>query len=166
MWCLGFLVVLLLSLTTLGALPLAARPCILPVMGEEPMSEVEREQPYRLATHPITLPGYDGLLLRPLNRLDEPKFYEIAGRDYRRLARPAPGSNIFDEDIRSATGGDYFLPGRDGSVLWHLPYGSDTRQEARPGHKWWGTAYDEGTQEFYVGFAPQAPLLLWDGDAK
>lgn len=164
MWFFGFLVAFLLSLTPLGALPLAAGPCILPVTGEEPMSEAERKQPYRLATHPTTLPGYDSLLLRPLNRPDGPEFYEIAGRHYRQLARPAPGSNIFDQDVRPVTGGDYFLPGWDSRILWHLPAGSDQWQEAKPGEKWWGTAYDEGTQDFYVGFAPQAPLRRWDGD--
>jgi len=66
----ALLLAFLLSLTPLWALPVAAGPCILPVTGEEPMSEVEREQPYRLASHPISLPGYDGLLMRPLNRPD------------------------------------------------------------------------------------------------
>ena len=159
----GLVFAFLLFLTPLGALPLAAGPCILPVTGEEPMSEVEREQPYRLASHPIILPGYDGLLLRPLNRPDEPEFYEIDGRQYRRLASPAPGSNIIDRDLVLATGGDYFLPGWAGRVLWHLPASSDTWEEARPGETWWGTAFDEGTQDFYVGFAPKAPLLRWDG---
>ena len=28
-----------------------------------------------------------------------------------------------------------------------------------------GTAYDEGSKDFYVGFGPQAPLLRWDGSA-
>lgn len=165
MWFFGFLVAFHLSLTPLGARPLAAGPCILPVTGEEPMSEVEREQPYRLASHPITLPGYDGLLLRPLNRSDEPKFYEIAGRDYRQLARPAPGSSIIDKEARLVTGGDYFLAGWDGRFLWQLPAGSEQWQEARPGGKWWATAYDEGTRDFYVGFSPQASLLRWDGKA-
>lgn len=159
----GLVLAFLLFLTPLGALPLAAGPCILPVTGEEPLSEVEREQPYRLASHPIILPGYDGLLLRPLNRPDEPEFYEVDGRQYRRLASPAPGSNIIDRDLVLATGGDYFLPGWAGRVLWHLPAGSDTWEEARPGETWWGTAFDEGTQDFYVGFAPKAPLLRWDG---
>lgn len=144
----GCLVAFLFSLMPLGALPLAAGSCILPIEGEEPMSEVERDQPYRLATHPITPPGYDGLLLRPLNRPDEPEFYEIGGWDYRRLASSAPGSNIFDGDLRLATGGDRFLAGWDGRVLWHLPSGSDTWEEVRPGETWWGTAFDEGKQDF------------------
>jgi hypothetical protein len=161
----SLLLALLLSLIPLGALPLAAGPCILPVAGEEPMSEVEREQPYRLASNPITLPGYDGLLLRPYNRPEKLHFYEIAGTTYQARARPAPGSNIIDKDIRLVTGGDHFLAGWDGRVLWQLPAGSDQWQEARPGEKWWGTAYDEGTGDFYVGFAAQAPLLRWNGDA-
>jgi hypothetical protein len=36
-------------------------------------------------------------------------------------------------------------------------------ERVRPGEKWWGTAYDEGTGDIYVGFGPQAPLLRWDG---
>ena len=130
MWFFGFLVAFLLSLTPLGAMPLAAGPCVLPVTGEAPMSEVEREQPYRLATNPITLPGHDGLLLRPLNRPDEPEFHEIAGSDHRQLARPAPGSNIFDEELRLTTGRDHFLAGwvrcvaegpARGKVVGHCP---------------------------------------------
>lgn len=100
----GLLTAFVLSLIPLGALPVAAGPCILPVEGGEPMSEVEREQPYRLASHPISLPGYHGLLLRPLNRPDEPGFHVVDGWDYRKLARPAPGSNIFDGDLRLARG--------------------------------------------------------------
>lgn len=161
----GLLLAFLLSLTPLGALPLAAGPCILPVTGEEPLTEVELDQPYRLAANPITIPGHGGLLLRPVNRADNLHFYEIAGTTYRARARPAPGSNIIDRDVHLAVGGDYFLPGWDDRVLWQLPAGSDTWQEARPGEEWWGTAYDEGTQDFYVGFAAQAPLLRWDGDA-
>ena len=155
----------LLSLTPLGALPLVAGPCILPVTGEEPLTEVELDQPYRLAANPITIPGHGGLLLRPVNRADSLHFYEIAGTTYRVRARPAPGSNIIDRDVQLAVGGDYFLPGWDDRVLWQLPAGSDTWQEAWPGQKWWGTAYDEGTQDFYAGFAPKAPLLRWDGKA-
>lgn len=163
---LGFLVAsAVLSLTAFGALPLAASPCILPVEGEEPMSDVEREQPYRLATNSITLPGYSGLLLRPINRPGGYGLYEISGRDYRELARPAPGSNIFDQEIRLATGGDHFLAGWDDHALWHLPGGSDDWRRVRPGERWWGTAYDEGTGDFYAGFAPRDPLLRWDGDA-
>lgn len=161
----GFLLDLLLSLIPLGTLPLAAGPCILPVTGEEPMSEAEREQPYRLATNPITVPGYDGVLLRPLNRPEMRHFYEVVGTNYQARARPAPGSNIFDKDIRLVTGGDHFLAGWDGRVLWQLPAGSDQWQEARPGETWWGPAYDEGTGDFYVDFAAKAPLLRWDGDA-
>lgn len=161
----GFLVAFLLSLTALGSLPLAAGPCILPVTGEEPLTEVERDQPYRLATNPITLPGHGGLLLRPVNRTDTQHFYEIAGTTYKALARPAPGSNIIDGDVQLGIGGDYFLPGWDGRILWQLPAGSDTWQEARQGEKWWGTAYDKGIQDLYAGFAPKAPLLRWDGDA-
>lgn len=159
----GLLLALLLSLTPLGALPLAAGPCILPVTGEEPLTEVERDQPYRLATNPITIPGQGGLLLRPVNRADHLHFYEIVGTIYRARARPAPGSNIIDGEVQLAVGGDYFLPGWDDRVLWQLPAGSDAWQEAWPGQKWWGTAYDEGTQDFYAGFAPKAQLLRWDG---
>ncbi len=155
----------LLSLTALGAFSLAAGPCILPVEGEEPMSDVEREQPYRLATNPITLPGYSGLLLRPINRPGGYGLYEISGRDYREHARPAPGSNIFDQKVRLATGGDHFLAGWDDRALWHLPEASEKWQRVRPGERWWGTAYDEGTGDFYAGFAPRDPLLRWDGEA-
>ncbi|RYD18164.1 MAG: hypothetical protein EOP88_23560 [Verrucomicrobiaceae bacterium] len=161
----GLLLAFLLSLTPLGARPLAAGPCILPVTGEEPLTEVERDQPYRLAANPITIPGHGGLLLRPVNRTDHLHFYEIVGKTYRARARPAPGSNIIDGDVQLAVGGDYFLPGWDDRVLWQLPAGSDAWQEAWPGQKWWGTAYDEGTQDFYAGFAPKAPLLRWDGKA-
>lgn len=63
-----------LTFAVLGALPGKAGPCILPIEGEEPMSEVEVRQPSRLAWNPITLPGYAGLLLRPINRQGPPEF--------------------------------------------------------------------------------------------
>lgn len=89
----------------------AVTSCILPVEGEEPLSAVEAEQPYRLATNPITLPGYSGLLLRPLNRPGRQVFHEIDGRTYRHIQEPAPGSNIFDSDVKQVSAGDRFLLG-------------------------------------------------------
>lgn len=142
-----------------------AGPCILPVTGEEPMSEVETRQPYRLATNPITLPGYQGLLLRPLNRPSKDHAFQILGTRYEPVPAPAPGSNIFDKDLIQTASGDRFLAGWDNRILWHLPAGSQQWQQVRPGARWWGTAYDDGSEEFYVGFGAKEPLLRWDGTA-
>ena len=140
-------------------------PCILPVQGEEPLSDVEAEQPYRLATDPITLPGYKGLLVRPLNRPDDSNFYEITGRSYRRIPMPAPGSTYLDSESLPVSGGAQFLLGWAGRVVWHLPEGSDTWQDAAPGQTWWGYAYDPGAQDLYLSFGPGSPILRWDGTA-
>lgn len=141
----------------------SAGACILPITGEEPMSKVEMEQPGRLAWNPISLPGYDGLLLRPINRPSDGHFYQIVGTTYRKLAEPAAGSSIMNEEIRVAQGGDMFLPETAGKV-WHLPEGSDEwRQVAGDGRS--VTAHDEGTQDFYVGFDRGTRSLRWNGEA-
>jgi hypothetical protein len=165
MWFFGFLVAFLLFLTPLGALPLAAGPCILPVTGEEPMSDVEREQPGRLAWNPLVLPGYDGLLLRPINRPSDGHFYQIVGTAYRKVAEPAAGWSILDHELRVARGGDHFLS--DGGIgrLWRLPKGSGEWQEVILENLSSITAFDEGTQDFYVASGKGTPVLRWDGTA-
>ena len=159
----ALLLAFLLSLTPVGALPLTAGPCILPVTGEEPMSEVEREQPGRLAWNPLVLPGYEGLLLRPINRPRDGHFYQIVGTAYQKVAEPAAGWSILDHELRVARGGDHFLS--DGAIgrLWHLPQGSDEWQEVRLENRTSITAYDEGTQDFYVASGKGTKVLRWDG---
>lgn len=139
-----------------------ADPCILPITGEEPLSEVEMEQPGRLAWNPLTLPGYDGLLLRPINRPSDGNFYQIVGTTYRKMAEPAAGSNIIDDEIRIARGGDIFLGSRE---IWHLPKGSNEWRQVPGRDSFSLTAYDEGTQDLYVGLGRGTPSLRWDGAA-
>jgi hypothetical protein len=149
----------------LAALSAQADPCFLPITGEEPLSEVELEQPGRLAWNPLTLPGYDGLLLRPINRPSKGHFYQIIGTAYQKMAEPAAGSSIIDPEMWTARGGDIFLHDVDGGKIWHWPPGSDEWLELRGIGRWSITAYDDGTQDFYVGSGPKGPLLRWDGDA-
>lgn len=147
-----------LALMLLPAAPATSGPCIRPVSGEEPLSEVEAEQPYRLATHSLTLPGYKGLLLRPLNRPDDDRFYEIAGQTYRRIPTPAPGSTIFDSESLPVSAGGQFLLGWEGRKVWHLPDGSDDWQEFAPDQSWWGFAHDAGSGDLYLSFGISAPI--------
>ncbi len=154
-----------LGLMLLHSAPATSGPCILPVQGEEPLSEVEADQPYRLAIDPITLPGYKGLLVRPHNRPDDSNFYEITGHTYRRIATPAPGSTFLDSESLPVSGSGQFLLGWEGRVVWHLPDGSDDWQDAAPGQTWWGYAYDPGAQDLYLSFGPGSPTQRWDGTA-
>ena len=138
-----------------------AGPCILPVTGEEPLSEVEAEDPWRLASNPLVLPGYEGLLLRPVNRPTRGYFYQIVGTTYHRMAKPAAGSSIIEE-LLIAKGGDLFLPQSFGE-LWHLPKGAGQWQEVNAGNGLTNTAYDAGTQDLYAGFGQGTPVMRWDG---
>jgi hypothetical protein len=141
-----------------------AGPCILPVTGEEPLSVVEAEQPGRLAWNPLVLPGYEGLLLRPINRPSDGHFYQIVGTTYRKMAVPAAGSSILDEETLVAKGGDLFLP-EVGGRLWHLPQGLAQWQEVDVGNGLSITAHDAGSQDLYAGFGTSSPVLRWDGTA-
>jgi hypothetical protein len=142
-----------------------AGPCILPVTGEEPLSEAEAEQPGRLAWNPLVLPGYEGLLLRPINRPNDGHFYQIVGTVYQKVAEPAAGWSILDMELRVARGGDLFLPDGGLGRLWHLPQGSGHWQEVGAGAGPSLTAYDEGTQDFYAEFGNGTSVLRWDGTA-
>lgn len=42
--------------------------CVVPVAGSEPQLPVEFEQPYRIATSPRTVPGFDGMIVKAANR--------------------------------------------------------------------------------------------------
>lgn len=71
---------------------------------------------------------------------------------------------MFDQELRLARGGHFFLPGWDKRTLWHLPEGEKEWEAVHPSEGWWGEAYDKGTQDFYVGFGPKSRLLRWDGE--
>ena len=117
------LAALLLPLTV--GIEAVADSCILPVLGEEPLSDIELEQPYRLGSNPLVLPGYDGLLVRPLNRPGPGGFYEIDGNTYQVREEPAPGSNIFDGEALLVHGGHHILLGWQNNIAWQLAPGSD-----------------------------------------
>jgi hypothetical protein len=61
--------------------------CVRPVLGSEPLLDVEREQPYRLATSPRHIPGYDGLVVKAFNRHE---LYEIRGHRYQKIESDFP----------------------------------------------------------------------------
>ena len=50
--------------------------CVVPVAGSEPQLPVEFEQPYRIATSPRTVPGFDGMIVKAANRHE---LYEFKG---------------------------------------------------------------------------------------
>jgi hypothetical protein len=158
--------VLVAGVALMVASPVAgAGPCILPVTGEEPLSEAEAEAPWRLAWNPLVLPGYAGLLLRPINRPSDGHFYQIVGTTYQKVAEPTAGWSILDEELRVAPGGDRFLSDGVLGRLWHLPAGSDEWQEVAQENRTTITAYDEGTQDFFVASGNGAPVIRWDGKA-
>ena len=50
--------------------------CVVPVAGSEAKLPVEFEQPYRIATSPRTVPGFDGIIVKAANRHE---LYEFDG---------------------------------------------------------------------------------------
>jgi hypothetical protein len=68
---------LLISIAFFEATPAHAEQyCIQPVAGGEPTLSVELDQPYRIATSPKVVPGFDGLVVKALNRHE---LYEFDG---------------------------------------------------------------------------------------
>ena len=134
--------------------------CVLDVRGDEPVMDVEKRQPFRLAKNPITLPGYDGLLLRPHNRGG---LYEIVGTDYQPLPQPAPGSSFLDLPVYAVRGGWHILLGWNGRIVWGLPPGSNEWQRLEVGERWNLAAYDQGARDLYVTFGRDRPVTRWNG---
>jgi hypothetical protein len=50
--------------------------CVVPVAGSDAKLPVEFEQPYRIATSPRTVPGFDGIIVKAANRHE---LYEFDG---------------------------------------------------------------------------------------
>ncbi|WP_308917456.1 hypothetical protein [Jannaschia sp. LMIT008] len=111
-----------LGMMMAGVMPVHAA-CIRPVQGSAPVNAIEREQPYRLATNPVVVPGYDRLIVQAGNRYDtHPTLYRIEGDRFLPLDRALPGAPHYDAVDP--------VPLRDGStgfievtppILWHLP---------------------------------------------
>lgn len=146
-------------LVLLGEPAQALDACVLDVSGDEPILDIEVEQPGRLAWHPVTLPGYHGLLLRPLNRGG---LYEIDGTNYREVPEPAPGSNSNEGAPVFVRGGWRMHLGEKG-IIWGMPPSTDEWQQIAPGQRRWHGVYDEGTQDLYVSFAREGPVMRWTG---
>ncbi|CTQ48568.1 hypothetical protein JDO7802_00570 [Jannaschia donghaensis] len=143
----------------LGEPARALDACILDVSGDELVLDIEVEEPGHLAWHPGTLPGYHGLLLRPLNRGG---LYEIDGINYREVPEPAPGSNPNERAPVFVRGGWRIHLGEKG-ITWGMPPGTDEWQQIAPGQRRWRGVYDEGTQDLYVSFSREAPVMHWTG---
>ena len=122
--------------------------------------DVEKRGPYRLASNPIRLPGYEGLLLRPYNRGG---LYEIAGTDYRLLPEPAPGSSSFDSPAYPVRDGWHILLGWSDRIVWGLPPTSNEWQRLATGERWDLAAYDQGSRDLYVTFGREQPVVRWNG---
>ncbi|MFV1530999.1 MULTISPECIES: hypothetical protein [unclassified Phaeobacter] len=93
--------------------------CVVPVAGSEPKLPVEFEQPYRIATSPRTVPGFDGMIVKALNRHE---LYEFNGLSLSLVEEDFPHvwGFAFEHGIHVGPDGEAFGFGSRPRVIFRL----------------------------------------------
>ncbi|NRB36505.1 MAG: hypothetical protein HRU31_17600 [Rhodobacteraceae bacterium] len=131
--------------------------CAVPVAGSEPQLPVEFEQPYRIATSPRTVPGFDGMIVKAANRHE---LYEFNGSSLTLVKEDFPHvwGFAFEHGIHVGPDGESFGFGFRPRVIFH--FGSNGLSwepiEATRGYK--RAFFDQGVGDAYWQATSSGPL--------
>ncbi len=126
----------------------AADVCVVPVVGGQAMLPVEFEQPYRIATSPRFVPGFEGVIVKATNRQE---LYEFNGTSLALIQNDFPHvwGFAFEHGIHLGPNGAAFGFGSRPRVIFRL--GSDATAwepiEATRGYK--NAFFDQGLGDVY-----------------
>ena len=122
--------------------------CILPVIGSEPIFQVEERQPYRLARTPVVIPGYTGLIVNAGNRHE---LYEIDGHTYRKIEDEFPHvwGGAYQYGIHILPHGDAIGLGNKPWRIYHLRAGTSDWRPLAGTERYTRAVFDNGSGDLY-----------------
>ena len=163
----------------LSATPLGAETyCVRDVVGGDATLPVEIEQPYRIAVDPTVVPGFDGLVLKALNRNE---LYVFDGSRYDLIEADFPHvwGFAFEQGIHVTPDGHAYGFGTRPKAIFHHRDGTSSWDPIEATRDYWDAFFDEGAGTAYFRLSrqaeawtpvvagqvqPQEPLPIFDGD--
>ncbi|SMX31182.1 hypothetical protein [Actibacterium lipolyticum] len=152
--------------------------CVRDVVGGEAKLPVEIEQPYRIASDPITIPGFDGLVFKAVNRH---QLYEYDGSRYNLIESDFPHvwGFAFEHGIHVNLNGNAYGFGSKPKVIFYHQDGTSSWEPIEATRDYWDAFFDQGAGEAYFRTSrradawnrivagrvqPQEPLPIFHGD--
>ncbi|AFO91458.1 hypothetical protein PGA1_c17580 [Phaeobacter inhibens DSM 17395] len=122
--------------------------CVAPVAGSEAHLPVEFEQPYRIATSPRIVPGFDGLIVKALNRHE---LYEFNGSSLSLMEDDFPHvwGFAFEHGIHIRPDGEAFGFGSRPRVIFHLGSNASNWEPIESTRGYAGAFFDQGAGSVY-----------------
>jgi hypothetical protein len=123
--------------------------CIRAVPGGEPVLEVEREQPYRIATNPRQVPGFPGLVVQAMNRH---ALLHFDGQRLREInqAFPHVWGFAFSHGIHVTPNGDAYGFGGNPRAIFHIAAGAADWQPIPTTRDYLRALFDRGSGDVYM----------------
>lgn len=122
--------------------------CVVPVVGGQAKLPVEFEQPYRIATSPRSVPGFDGLIVKASNRHE---LYKFNGSSLTLIQDDFPHvwGFAFEHGIHLGPNGEAFGFGSRPRVIFRLGSDASTWEpiESTRGYK--SAFFDQGSGDVY-----------------
>lgn len=131
--------------------------CVVPVAGSEPQLPVEFEQPYRIATLPRTVPGFDGMIVEALNRHE---LYKFNGSSLSLMEEDFPHvwGFAFEHGIHIGPDGVDFGFGSRPRVIFRLGHDDSSWKPIEATRGFQHAFFDQGTGDVYWQATFQSPL--------
>lgn len=151
--------------------------CVVPVAGSEPQLPVEFEQPYRIATTPRTVPGFDGIIVKAFNRHE---LYEFNGSSLSLVQSDFPHvwGFAFEHGIHVGPDGEAFGLGSRPRVIFRLGSHASSWEPIEATRGYEHAFFDQGAGDVYWqaassehlkrikahGASEEADLPVFNGD--
>lgn len=131
--------------------------CVVPVAGSEPKLPVEFEQPYRIATSPRTVPGFDGMIVKAHNRHE---LYEFNGSSLSPVQGDFPHvwGFAFENGIHIGPDGVAFGFGSRPHVIFRLGQDASSWEPIEATQGYQRAFFDQGSGDVYWQATSQSPL--------
>jgi hypothetical protein len=122
--------------------------CVVPVAGSEAQLPVEFEQPYRIATSPRIVPGFDGLIVKATNRHE---LYEFNGSSLSLIEDDFPHvwGGAFEHGIHVRSNGEAFGFGSRPRLIFHLNPNALTWEPIEATRGYERAFFDQGVGDVY-----------------
>lgn len=131
--------------------------CVVPVAGSEAKLPVEFEQPYRIATSPRTVPGFDGIIVKAANRHE---LYEFDGSNLSIVEEDFPHvwGFAFEHGIHVGPEGVAFGFGSRPRVIFRLAPNASSWKPIEATHGYERAFFDQGAGDAYWQRTSSDPL--------
>lgn len=140
--------ILILMISLVTSIANAQEVCVVPAIGGQAKLPIEFEQPYRIATSPRTVPGFDGLVVKALNRHE---LYEFNGSSLTLIQNDFPPvwDFAFEHGIHRGLEGNAIGFGSRPRMIFRLGSGASGWEPIEATRDYEGAFFDEGTGDAY-----------------